>query len=283
MPGIVGGRVLSYQFASLLNFDLVSLAVPAWVSVPVAVVGLLVPLAAAAYPVWAATAVAVRAAVADAGLDPATFGSGRLERLLCGVDGGGRPLLLGVRNSLRRRTRTLLTLFTLCAAGAFFISALSVRASLMATVDRRFGEGTFGAASRYALDQHMLMIYVFLIVVSVVLAAVGGLGLMTATSLNVLDRRRELGVMRAIGASPAMVGAIVVVEAVFVAMVAWALAVLAAWPITAVSLLPSSLLPRCCASVATPCGTTSSRCTTTDAEVAASRRYSRYESLYAPT
>jgi putative ABC transport system permease protein len=56
---------------------------------------------------------------------------------------------------------------------------------------------------------------------------------MTATSLNVLDRRRELGVLRAIGASPAMVGGIVVVEAVFVAAISWVLAVLAAWAITA--------------------------------------------------
>jgi hypothetical protein len=35
----------------------------------------------------------------------------------------------------------------------------------------------------------MLMIYVFLIVVAVVLAAVGALGLMTTISLNVVDRR----------------------------------------------------------------------------------------------
>ena len=130
-------------------------------------------------------------------------------------------------------TRTALTLVTLGAAGAYYISALSIRASMIATLDRRFGAGTYGADSRYACDQHMLMIYVFLIVVSGVLAAVGSLGLMTATSLNVLDRRRELGVLRAIGASPAMVGAIVVIEAVFVAAIAWAMAVLAAWPITA--------------------------------------------------
>jgi hypothetical protein len=48
----------------------------------------------------------------------------------------------------------------------------------------------YGADFRYAFDQHMLMIYVFLVVVSAVLAAVGSLGLMTATSLNVLERRR---------------------------------------------------------------------------------------------
>ena len=244
--GMVGGRLLSQQFAALLNFDLVSLAVPAWIYGLVGVIGLLVPLAAAAYPVSRGTAVTVRAAITDSGVNPATFGSTRLDRLLSGLGGAGRPWLLGVRNSVRRRTRTVLTLTTLSTAGAFFISALNVRASMMATLDRQFGAGTYGADNRYALDQHMLMFYVFLIVVSGVLAAVGGFGLMTATSLNVLDRRRELGVLRAIGASPTMVRGIVVAEAVFVAVLAWALAVPAAWPISALigSFLTAAMFPQ---------------------------------------
>ena len=49
-PGVVGGRVLSQRFAALMNFDLATLSVPVWVYLLVAVVGLLVPLAAAAYP-----------------------------------------------------------------------------------------------------------------------------------------------------------------------------------------------------------------------------------------
>ncbi|HVR10066.1 MAG TPA: FtsX-like permease family protein [Thermoanaerobaculia bacterium] len=231
--GLVAGRLLSHRFAVLLNFDLASLAVPLWVWLLVAVVGLLVPLAAAAYPVASGTAVTVRTALAATGVDPASFGARRLDRLVSGVGAAGRPWLLGVRNSLRRRARTALTLATLAVAGALFISALSFRASMMATLDRLFGAGTFGSIERYAFDQHMLMIYVFLIVVAFVLAAVGGLGLMTATSLNVLDRRRELAVLRAIGATPARVAGIVVVEAVFVALLACLVALLAAWPITA--------------------------------------------------
>jgi putative ABC transport system permease protein len=133
---------------------------------------------------------------------------------------------------MRRRTRTLLTLCTLGLAGTLFISALSLRTSIMATLDRMFGPGTYGSETRYAWDQHMLMIYVFLMVVAGVLAAVGGLGLTTATSLNVLDRRREFGVLRAIGGSPAMIGGIVVIEAVFVAVVAWVAALAASWPLT---------------------------------------------------
>jgi predicted lysophospholipase L1 biosynthesis ABC-type transport system permease subunit len=77
---------------------------------------------------------------------------------------------------------------------------------------------------------------VFLIVMSAVLALVGGLGLMTTMSLNVLERRREMGVLRAIGASPRMVWLIVVAEAVVVrpelgarGLVAWPSA--GRWPI----------------------------------------------------
>jgi putative ABC transport system permease protein len=241
--GVMAGRALSQYFAVLLNFDLTSLAAPMWVYLLVAIVGLLVPLAAAAYPVAVATAMTVRAALAPIGVDADSFGSGWLDRMMCGIGRAGRPVLLGVRNSVRRRTRTALTFGTFAVAGTFFISALSLRASMMTAVDRLFGAGTFGSADRYAIDQHMLMIYVFLLIVSGVLAAVGGLGLMTATSLNVLERRRELGVLRAIGATPQMVGGIVVLEAVFVAAIAWAVALAASWGLTAAvgTLFPSSL------------------------------------------
>jgi len=241
--GLVGGRALSRYFGVLLNFDLVSLSVPPWVSLLVVVVGLIVPVAAAAYPVAKGTGMTVREAIAASGVEVSTFGAKRLDRMLCGIGHVGTPLLLGVRNSARRRARTALTLVTLTIAGAFFISALSFRTSMMATLDRFFGEGSYGADVRYAFDQHMLMIYVFLIVVATVLAGVGGLGLMTATSLNVLDRRRELGVLRAIGGTPATVSGIVVIEAMFVVVLAWVLGVMGAWPITAaLGALMSSLL-----------------------------------------
>jgi putative ABC transport system permease protein len=88
------------------------------------------------------------------------------------------------------------------------------------------------ADSRFGFDQHMLMIYVFLIIVSCILGGVGGLGLMTTMSLNVLERRREMGVLRAIGASPWVVWLIVVSEGGVIAVMSWALAALAAWPVS---------------------------------------------------
>jgi putative ABC transport system permease protein len=108
-----------------------------------------------------------------------------------------------------------------------------------AELERRLAAGGIQAAnigskgeSRFGFDQHMLMIYVFLVVMSCMLGAVGGLGLMTTMSLNVLERRREMGVLRAIGASPAAVWLTLTGEAVVVGALSWGIAALAAWPVS---------------------------------------------------
>ena len=86
--------------------------------------------------------------------------------------------------------------------------------------------------SRFGFDQHMLMIYVFLIVMSAIVGGVGGLGLMTTMSLNVLERRREMGVMRALGATPRIVWLMIVAEGVVIGLLSWTIAALLAWPVS---------------------------------------------------
>jgi len=85
---------------------------------------------------------------------------------------------------------------------------------------------------RVAVDQHMLMIYIFLVLASCVVAGVGGLGLATTMGINVLERRREIGILRAIGATSRMIAAIVVLEAVVIAVLSWGAAVLIARPLS---------------------------------------------------
>jgi putative ABC transport system permease protein len=86
--------------------------------------------------------------------------------------------------------------------------------------------------TRFAFDEHMLMIYVFLIVMSAIIGGVGGLGLMTTMSLNVFERRREMGVMRALGATPRIVWLMIVAEGVVMGVLSWTIAALLAWPIS---------------------------------------------------
>jgi putative ABC transport system permease protein len=51
-------------------------------------------------------------------------------------------------------------------------------------------------------------------------------------SLNVLERRRELGVLRALGATPRVVWLLVVAEGIFIGLCSWAVAALLAWPVS---------------------------------------------------
>lgn len=128
--GIIGSRALCRYMAMFLNFDINSFAVPWWVYVLVAIVGIAAPLVAAALPVLRGTAVPVRVAL------------------------------------------------------------------------------------------------------SAIIGGVGGLGLMTTMSLNVFERRREMGVMRALGATPRIVWLMVVAEGVVIGALSWAIAGLLAWPIS---------------------------------------------------
>ena len=88
------------------------------------------------------------------------------------------------------------------------------------------------AETRFAFDEHMLMIYVFLIVMSAIIGGVGGLGLMTTMSLNVFERRREMGVMRALGATPRIIWLMIVAEGIVIGILSWTIAALLAWPIS---------------------------------------------------
>jgi putative ABC transport system permease protein len=401
--GLLGSRALCSYMAMFLNFNINSLAVPVWVYLLVAVVGIAAPLVAAGYPVWKGSGVPVRVALTDFGLAQTTFGASDFDRALARVGGAFRPLVLSIRNSFRRRARLVLTLATLAAGGLFFLAALNVRASMINTLDHMFAarkfdltvalretydsdkvqqavnatpgirlaegwlwmEGLLGnesfsvialpaghqllepeivegrgllpsdtdaivvnnalalrlpqmrvgnnvtlsiddvekswrvvgvareafspavgyvplssvqqqssakvnslrlslertdedsvaavknsldrnlerlgmrarsstskADTRFGFDQHMVMIYIFLIVMSAIIGCVGGLGLMTTMSLNVLERRREMGVLRAIGATPRTVWLMVIVEGLVIGMLSWAIAALLAWPVS---------------------------------------------------
>ena len=95
------------------------------------------------------------------------------------------------------------------------------------------------------------IIVVLLAVMAILIAVVGGLGLMGTMSINVLERTRELGVMRAVGANDGAILRIVLVEGVVVGIVSWVVGGLLAMPmgkllsnVVGVSLLESPLSYR---------------------------------------
>ncbi|NTU81936.1 MAG: ABC transporter permease [Chloroflexales bacterium] len=75
------------------------------------------------------------------------------------------------------------------------------------------------------------MVIFFLLLMAVLLAAVGGLGLMGTMSINVLERTREIGVMRAIGAGDWAIQRIVITEGVLIGLISWAIGAILAAPV----------------------------------------------------
>lgn len=88
------------------------------------------------------------------------------------------------------------------------------------------------ASERQQIETVINIIVLFLLIMAVLLAVVGGLGLMGTMSINVLERIREIGVIRAIGASDGAVQQIVVVEGILIGLLSWLIGLVMALPIS---------------------------------------------------
>jgi len=80
-------------------------------------------------------------------------------------------------------------------------------------------------------SQTDVLVY-FMLVMAILIAGVGGLGLMGMMSINVMERTREIGVMRAIGAADLDIQSIVIAEGMAVGLASWLAAVLLSIPVT---------------------------------------------------
>jgi putative ABC transport system permease protein len=78
-----------------------------------------------------------------------------------------------------------------------------------------------------------IFIYCFMAMATLI-AVIGGLGLMSTMSINVLERTREIGVLRAIGASNWDIQSIVIVEGIVIGLISWGIGLLLSLPLTGV-------------------------------------------------
>jgi putative ABC transport system permease protein len=93
-------------------------------------------------------------------------------------------------------------------------------------------EGLPLAVLRTAMVEHVSVLVNTLIATAVLLGLIGVLGLASAMSMNVLERTRELGVMRAIGAAPGTIMRIIIGEGVLIGGLSWVFAVMLSVPLS---------------------------------------------------
>ena len=87
---------------------------------------------------------------------------------------------------------------------------------------------------RRAFEDHLLMVVQFLSAMGWVMVVVGGMGLASTMSLAVLERTREIGVMRAIGARHSSIFALIEAEGLVIAALGWVVALPLSIPMSAV-------------------------------------------------
>jgi putative ABC transport system permease protein len=82
------------------------------------------------------------------------------------------------------------------------------------------------------VKMHLMLLAAILIVMSLLGAIVGGMGLSTTMSINVMERTRELGIMRAIGASEKTVTFIILGEGILIGIMSCIIASLVSIPLS---------------------------------------------------
>lgn len=98
---------------------------------------------------------------------------------------------------------------------------------------------------------------IFLMTMAILTAFVGSIGLMGTMSINVLERTREIGVMRTIGAVDGVVMQSVIIEGLVIGLITWVIAIVLSYPISSVllNIISQAMAGASFALVITPLGT----------------------------
>ncbi len=113
------------------------------------------------------------------------------------------------------------------------------RQAMSSAVEKAYEDGGIQVTSVLQMDDERMeinsafgILIALLMVMVVLLALVGGLGLMGTMSLNVLERSREIGVIRAFGGSNRSVFRVVLLEGMTIGAMSWIFSLLLAVPLT---------------------------------------------------
>jgi putative ABC transport system permease protein len=81
------------------------------------------------------------------------------------------------------------------------------------------------------MASYSMVVFILFVVVGLT-AVVGGLGLLSTLSISVMERRREIGILRSMGSRPALIRRLVMTEGLLTALLSLPLSYLLSWPLT---------------------------------------------------
>lgn len=147
--GTAAGRGFTSVIAQLLNLEIYSDAIPAWVYLVLFAMGILVPLLVALDPILKTTRITVRETLNDYGISRDASASSLRDGWLSRIRFFDNTLILALRNTFRRRGRLILTLSLLSAAGAMFMTGINVRSGWDAALDQSAADRNYDLEIRF--------------------------------------------------------------------------------------------------------------------------------------
>lgn len=132
--GAAAGQLLGGWMLSMMNVPASAYGLQTDILLMQIGAGLLVPLAAALWPVLRGVSISVRKALGVYGLGSGQYGKGRIDRLLARIRNLPRMATLSLRNTFRRAGRAALTEAVLITSGAIFIMVMSTHHSFIETI-----------------------------------------------------------------------------------------------------------------------------------------------------
>lgn len=132
--GIVGSYGLLQLFSSLYGLEAGEFKIAPLALIAGIATGLAAPVLAALLPVWLGARLTIREAIMSYGL-VSDFGRGFIGRLALALSFLPQTAVLASRNLSRNRTRTLLTVVGLAAAGAGILNVYNANVSLDSTLN----------------------------------------------------------------------------------------------------------------------------------------------------
>jgi putative ABC transport system permease protein len=119
--------------------------------------------------------------------------------------------------------------------------SLASQVELAKTVDNIYTANDFNVANSQAggaftksLTDYLSILTGFLLIMAVLTAVVGSIGLAGTLSMNVMERTREIGILRAIGAHDGVILKLILIEGLLIGFISFILGSLLSFPITSV-------------------------------------------------
>jgi putative ABC transport system permease protein len=128
------------------------------------------------------------------------------------------------------RVNRLLIAFN--SAGLTEESILNSLEDAFERADIQVGFSLLNSEVRRSMASSFAIIINLVQLMSLIFAIVGGLGLMSMMSLNVLERTQEIGIIRVVGGIGRVITRIVIIESVVVGLLSWLIGTLLAYPVS---------------------------------------------------